>query len=115
MAATLLVALLLRLVQLDSLPPGLYYDEAFNGVDARNVVEGLSRPLYFYANNGREPLFIYWQALWVALLGPTAYALRLAAALAGIVTIAVTFWGARILLAELTPASCLERLASAAS
>ena len=70
-------------------------------------------PLYFYANNGREPLFIYWQALWVAP-GADGLSLRLAAALAGIITIAVTFWGARILLAELTH-TCLERLASAAS
>lgn len=30
----------LRLWQLDRLPPGLFFDEAFNGVDARAVLAG---------------------------------------------------------------------------
>ena len=48
----------LRLWRLDILPPGLFYDEAYNGFDARQVLDGVHRPLFFAANNGREPLFI---------------------------------------------------------
>ncbi|NJN81747.1 MAG: hypothetical protein HC802_05295, partial [Caldilineaceae bacterium] len=98
----IVVAAALRLWSLDNLPPGLFYDEAFNGVDARGVLSGENRPLYFTGNNGREPLYIYLQALIVALLGPNAYALRFTSALIGIVTIPLTFLAARTLFA-MTP------------
>jgi len=84
----------LRLWQLDRLPPGLFFDEAYNGVDARALLEGQAWPLYFVGNNGREPLFIYWQALWVALLGYTPYALRVAAAVIGSLTVPVCYYAA---------------------
>ncbi len=76
----------LRLVALGFLPPGLYQDEAYNGLDALRVLAG-EYPLYFAANNGREPLFIYLASLSVAGLGPTPAALRLPAALLGTLTI----------------------------
>lgn len=93
----------LRLWQLDQLPPGLFFDEAYNGVDARAVVEGQAWPLYFVGNNGREPLFLYWQALWVALLGYTPYALRFAAAVVGILTIPACYYAARHFISHFIP------------
>jgi 4-amino-4-deoxy-L-arabinose transferase-like glycosyltransferase len=94
--AITLVAAGLRLWRLDQLPPGLFFDEAYNGLDARSVAEGARLPLYFTGNNGREPLYIYLQAVMVALLGPTPYALRLTSALIGIVTIPLTYFCARV-------------------
>jgi len=73
-------------VQLGSLPPGLYRDEAYNGLDALAILDGHT-PLYFEANNGREPLFIYLLALPLALLGITPLALRLTSAIVGTLTI----------------------------
>ncbi len=35
-----LLAAVLRLVAIDRLPPGLYHDEAYNGLDALNVLRG---------------------------------------------------------------------------
>ncbi|NJN83317.1 MAG: glycosyltransferase family 39 protein [Caldilineaceae bacterium] len=93
-------AALLRLWQLDLLPPGLFFDEAYNGLDARAVVEGTSRPIYFAANNGREPFYLYLQALAIVLLGPTPYALRITSALIGIVTVPVIYWLVRTVLAS---------------
>ncbi|HEY1410290.1 MAG TPA: glycosyltransferase family 39 protein [Promineifilum sp.] len=84
--ALLLVALVLaaalRLYRLGEWPPGPYRDEAFNGLDAMNVLRG-DHALFFPANNGREPGYIYLVALSVALFGPTTFALRLPAALIG--------------------------------
>lgn len=80
----------LRLAALDRLPPGLYHDEAFNGLDALRVVEG-ERPIYFPANNGREPLYIYLVAGAVAWLGRTPGAVRLPAAVAGILTVIAAY------------------------
>ncbi|MBI3287551.1 MAG: glycosyltransferase family 39 protein [Chloroflexi bacterium] len=96
LAFILVVAALLRLYALDRYPPGLYRDEAYNGLDALAVLEG-NTPLFFEANNGREPLFIYLQALSVALLGRTPFALRLPAAVLGSLTVLSTYGMAKAL------------------
>lgn len=97
---TILLAFFLRLWQLNELPPGLFIDEIYNGLDAQRIVSSAEFPLFFEANNGREPLFIYMQALSIWLLGPSAYALRLVAALVGTLTVAAIFVLARALLAD---------------
>ena len=51
---------------------GLYFDEAFDGWDARRIAFEGYHPVYFAANNGHEPLYIYLLALSVRLFGPTA-------------------------------------------
>ena len=88
------LALALRVFALGEIPPGLYHDEAFNGLDALDVLAG-RWPVYFAANRGREPLFIYLIAATVGLLGRTPGALRLAAALCGTLTIPLTYLMAR--------------------
>ncbi len=86
-------ALLLRLWNLDQLPPGLYRDEAYNGLDALRVLEG-NRSIIFTANNGREPLYIYLTAVAVFLFGQTTFAVRVAAAvIGGLTTIPVFLLG----------------------
>ena len=87
--AITLAAFLLRTWDLDRLPPGLFFDETFNAVDAQQVLAGVT-PFFFTGNNGREPLFIYLQAAALSGLGSSAYVLRLVAAAAGVLTIPVT-------------------------
>jgi len=95
--AILVLASVLRLYALDRLPPGLYHDEAYNGLDALNVLQG-QHPIFFEANNGREPLFIYLVALAVSFLGRSPLAIRAVAALLGILTVPATYWMVRELL-----------------
>jgi 4-amino-4-deoxy-L-arabinose transferase-like glycosyltransferase len=83
-------AAVFRFWQLGGLPPGLYRDEALNGLDALDVLAG-KRAIYFPANNGREPTYIYLTALSILLFGRTATAVRLAAAIVGTLTTWVTF------------------------
>lgn len=111
MAAVVALAAVLRLWRLDLLPPGLFFDEAYNGFDARQLLEGGSFPLFFAGNNGREPLFIYLQALAVAILGPTPYALRLVAALTGILALPAVYFCAVTLLTP-QPATAEQRRAA---
>ena len=98
--AILAVAVLLgaaaRFYGLGTLPPGLYHDEAYNGLDALRVLEG-ERPIFFEANNGREPLFLYGMAVAMSLLGRTPYAVRVTAAVLGTLTVPATFLMARAL------------------
>jgi 4-amino-4-deoxy-L-arabinose transferase-like glycosyltransferase len=59
-------------------------------LDALNVLAG-DRPLYFAANNGREPAYIYLVSLSVAALGRSPLAVRLPAAVLGTLTIPATY------------------------
>jgi 4-amino-4-deoxy-L-arabinose transferase-like glycosyltransferase len=89
MVVVLLVATFLRLAAFGEVPPGLYHDEAFHGLDALDILQG-HLSFYFPANNGREPLFIYLVALSVRLLGKSPFALRLVSPFAGLLTVAAT-------------------------
>ena len=84
------MAVLLRFYAIDHILPGLYHDEAFNGLDALRVLGG-ARPIFFTANNGREPLFIYLVALSVGLLGRSPGAIRVVAAVLGTLTVPATY------------------------
>jgi 4-amino-4-deoxy-L-arabinose transferase-like glycosyltransferase len=90
----LVVAFALRLPAPGLPPPGLYHDEAYYGIDAAGVLGG-DVHLYFPANNGREPLFIYLAAGFIAVLGHTPAALRLASAFVGTATVTAVFAAGR--------------------
>ncbi len=100
--ALLLIGAGLRLWDAGRTPPGLYHDEAQNGLDALHVLATGETPLYFPANNGREPLFIYLVTASVALLGRSPLAVRLPAFFVGFLTLAAiydlgrTLWGRRV-------------------
>jgi 4-amino-4-deoxy-L-arabinose transferase-like glycosyltransferase len=85
-----MLAAALRFLLLGDFPPGLYHDEAFNGLDALGVLEG-KHAVYFAANQGREPFFIYAVAATVGSLGRAPGALRLAAAICGTLTVPATY------------------------
>lgn len=85
-----LLAAVLRFPLLGKLPPGLYHDEAINGLDALRVLEGVT-PVFFPANNGREPLFIYLVAGAIALVGRSALAIRVVSAGLGTLTVPATY------------------------
>lgn len=87
---TLAVATL-RFHRLDELPPGLFFDEGANGLDALQVLRG-EHAVYFPRNNGREPLGIYLMALAISILGRTELAIRMPTALAGTGTVFAVFW-----------------------
>ena len=92
--AVVLFGAALRIVRLHTAPPGLFFDEAANLFDIADVLNG-ARPLYFPANNGREPFFFYWASLFASFLGNTPYSLRLSGAIIGSLTLPATFLCAR--------------------
>jgi 4-amino-4-deoxy-L-arabinose transferase-like glycosyltransferase len=95
----LLVAAALRTIALGRVPLGLYHDEAYYGLDAVDVLHG-RLALYFPANNGREPLFIYLVALAVGVLGKSPFTLRLVSCFVGLLTVAATAAAGRALLSR---------------
>lgn len=86
----LAIAAALRLIALDSTPPGLQHDEVFHGHDAVTVLLG-ERPLYFTSNAGNEPLFIYLMSITIGFFGHTELGIRLAAVICGVLTVLFTY------------------------
>jgi 4-amino-4-deoxy-L-arabinose transferase-like glycosyltransferase/sugar lactone lactonase YvrE len=90
-------ALFFRFYQLDSAPEGVWYDEAQQGnVALRMLSDPTFRPVYLGRYDVHLPaLHIYWQAIAIALLGPTIVALRLVTTLVGLVSVVGTYALAR--------------------
>ncbi len=82
---------MLRVADLAQIPPGLYHDEAYSGLDALTVLEGAGFPIFFEGNGGREPFFIYLHSVSLLLFGANPFALRIAAAFVGILTLPIFF------------------------
>lgn len=91
----LLIGFWLRAWQLAEVPPGLTHDEAGHGHDAAHILKGLT-PIYFTVGYGREPLFDYLNAGWIALAGASPFTLRAAAACWGMIALAATHRAARL-------------------
>ncbi|MDE3076362.1 MAG: glycosyltransferase family 39 protein, partial [Chloroflexota bacterium] len=89
--AIVLAGAFLRLFQLHAFPVGFHFDEAANVIDLRGIGWGF-HPLYFTANNGREPLYFYWAAIFVQVVRDDPFASRLASAFLGIATIPAIYF-----------------------
>jgi 4-amino-4-deoxy-L-arabinose transferase-like glycosyltransferase len=125
-AGCVLIALALRLVHLDTIPFGLWRDEARHGLIALQILaDPAYRPIYVPTADIPALLF-YLQTISITLIGPTAGAVRVVPAVAGSLTIlgvaflARTLWGrtaglaAALMLALSAWHIALSRLAFAA-
>lgn len=88
--AIVFLAAVLRFYQLGIVPPGPQFDEAFNAIDASQVLAG-NRPLFLPANGGREVVYTYIQAAVGALFGVNLLTLRLVSAVAGTLTVVAIY------------------------
>lgn len=87
------LALGLRLWQIDQLPPGFHFDEAFEGLEAWQILtDPTYRPVFLRGNFGVPPLNAYANAITFALwqlaggeVGPTA--MRVTAAVTGALSV----------------------------
>jgi 4-amino-4-deoxy-L-arabinose transferase-like glycosyltransferase len=86
-------AAFLRLYRLSELPP----DEAMNGSNILENLETGRLQVFYPENGGKEGLYINLATPFVAVFGNSEWALRLPAALCGILTV----WGTYLVAAEL--------------
>lgn len=73
----------LRFWRLRSTPPGLQYDEAYNGLDAIRAMETGDYKVFYPENFGREGFHLNAESLFMQLLGVDNFGLRFASALWG--------------------------------
>ncbi len=81
------VAVFFRFWQFDSIPPGLYQDEAMNGADAITSLESGKFSVFYTNNNGREGMIVWLDALAIKAFGTEPWVLRLFPALAGVLAV----------------------------
>jgi 4-amino-4-deoxy-L-arabinose transferase-like glycosyltransferase len=100
MVFCLLIAAALRFPELQVVPPGVHYDEAANGILAGDIGLRGERPVFISSYTGKEALFFYLAGSLMRLAGESIFSLRLTAAYVGILTVAVTYWLGREMLAD---------------
>lgn len=89
------LAAFFRFYKLDSLPPGLFPDEAANGLDIFKILQNHDYQIVYVANGAREALFFYLQAIFVAIMGNTTLALRIAPALMGVLSVIIIYFATK--------------------
>jgi hypothetical protein len=96
LAVAIGVGIAFRLHLIGSLPYGIWFDEAQNGIVARRILEDPSyRPIFVADKTQLPALFFYVFALALKLFGDGILALRLVATAAGILTLLVSYLLAR--------------------
>jgi 4-amino-4-deoxy-L-arabinose transferase-like glycosyltransferase len=83
----LFLASAFRFYQLDSIPPGLFFDEAIDGNQALESWRTGHFKVFYPENTGREGLFIWLAAVPLTLFGNEPWALRSVSAVAGMLTV----------------------------
>ena len=82
------LAAFLRFWQIDRIPPGFHYDEAYEALEAWRVLTQRGyHPLFFPGNFGVEPMFIYLTSVAFRLFDETPVVMRGVAALTGTLTV----------------------------
>src|SRR3989344_8228068 len=106
--AIILVASVLRLYKLGSIPPSLYWDEASLGYNAYSILisardeHGKFLPLINFAAFGdyKPPGYIYATVPVVAIFGLSDFAIRFPSAFFGILTVLLTYFLTKKLFVE---------------
>lgn len=76
-----------RLWQLDSIPPGIWPDEALNANTAVRILDSGTFQVFYPENHGREGLFFLLISFSFALFGISVWSFKLVSAFFGILTI----------------------------
>lgn len=89
------LALALRLWNLETIPSGAWYDEAYNAIDGLNSAEKNEFPVFYQANFGREALYINLVGWMLKIFGNNNFVFRFISALFGALSVAGLFLLAR--------------------
>ena len=85
------LAIFFRFWQIQTLPGGLFPDEAANGLDINSIFNGQIQP-FFERGNGREAGFFYFLAASVALFGRSPWAHHIISAGFGVAAVLATYF-----------------------
>lgn len=95
LAAIVFVAAGLRLYRIDTVPPGLWFDEALNVADARAVAQGGGLKLVYADVFPREPMFVTILAGVARWIATDYVTYRYASVLIGLLTVVSLYFALR--------------------
>ncbi len=100
----IIFSFLIRVYKIELVPPSLSWDEAAVGYNAFTIANwgkdeyGKTFPLVFKSfGEDKQPIHIYTAAIFVKLLGPSEFSIRIASAVLGTLNVLMIFFLARIL------------------
>lgn len=93
----LATAIFFRFYHIKETPPGLYPDEAVNGVNALTANRDHDWKIFYTENNGREGLFMNLQSISIRFFGAEPWALRVVSGVFGVLTVLGLFFLVRLL------------------
>ena len=86
-----LVSTLVRVYEINNIPPLLNGDEASAGLSAVTFLEGSTRNIFGVSWFSFPSLFFYLQSFFISAFGQTTFAIRLPSAIAGGLTVLVVY------------------------
>jgi 4-amino-4-deoxy-L-arabinose transferase-like glycosyltransferase len=95
LVAALVLGVFFRLYDLNSRPVGISFDEASNGLIARNIINGDYPPWFIGGNTQLPAAFFYIYALFSSYLGEDVLSLRLVSTIGGLAALPLLFLLAR--------------------
>ena len=100
----ILLAAIFRIYKIDQVPPSLSWDEAAVGYNAWSVANfgkdewGKTLPIYFKSfEDDKHPVHIYITSLFVKVLGPSDFSVRLPAVVFGVLNVLLIFLVGRVM------------------
>ena len=104
--AIIVIASLVRFIQLGQNPPSLYWDEVALGYNAYSITKtgkdetGRFLPLQYFQSFGdyKPPVYIYSAVPGIALFGLSEWTTRLPSALAGVFTVSLTYFLTKLII-----------------
>ena len=87
-----LAAAVLRFYDINVIPTGLHYDIAANAILVEDIAFKGFRPAFISAYTGKEVLFFYSAAAIFKIIGSSVFALKVTAAMWGIITVPITYF-----------------------
>jgi hypothetical protein len=94
----LAIAIFFRFYKITETPPGLYPDEATNGVNTLDAISQNDFKVFYPENNGREGLFINIQSVSVKYFGAHPWSLRIVSGIFGVLTVLGLFFLTKLIL-----------------
>ena len=98
LAGIVLLAFILRFYNLETNPPGLYWDEVSNGYNAYSVLKtakdeyGVFLPTVFRSyDDYKPPVYVYSIVPSIVIFGLNEFAVRFPSAIAGVLTVFLTY------------------------
>jgi Dolichyl-phosphate-mannose-protein mannosyltransferase len=107
----IIIAAIFRLWRLENIFDGLFWDEAYKGLDAIAIRDFGERPIFLNWNAGREALVAYLVTFFTKIYGYTIFPIRAVEAFAGIATLLFFYLFARKIFNRKIALLCLFLLA----